>query len=110
MTLKRNILRMLFLLLTVPALHAGSSLLPPDSQIIQSAYAQDWKKEFAEICGKTDDAMSLSQEELKQLIEQCDKLKPIIEKQEETERKVYLKRLRLCRELFAYVLESNKDK
>jgi hypothetical protein len=52
--------------------------------------------------------MSLSKEELKQLIERCDRLRQTVENQEETEKKVYLKRLRLCRELFAYVLESKE--
>ncbi len=75
------------------------------------AYAQeDWKKEFEDICGKTQDAMSFSPAELRQLVERCDKLKPIIEKLEPSERKVYLRRLEMCRELFAFTLESKEKK
>ncbi len=75
------------------------------------AYAQeDWKKEFEDICGKTQDAMSFSPSELRQLVERCDKLKPIIEKLEPSERKVYLRRLEMCRELFAFTLESKEKK
>lgn len=70
----------------------------------------DWKAEFADICSKTDQAMTLSQEEIIVLIERCDRLKPRIEQLEETEKKVYLRRLQLCRNLFAYVLESLKNK
>lgn len=71
------------------------------------AYAQeDWKAEFDDICAKTDDSLSLSKDEVKSLIERCDALKPRIEKLEETARKVYLKRLQTCRDLFAFVLES----
>jgi len=70
-------------------------------------YAQDdWKAEFADICSKTDDPMALSKENIKTLIERCDKLKPRIEKLDESTAKVYLKRLQMCKDLFAFVLES----
>jgi len=75
-----------------------------------AAYAEDdWKAEFAEVCGWTTDSMSLSKDELKALIERCDRLKPRIEKQDESTAKVYLKRLQMCRDLFAYVLESKSQ-
>jgi hypothetical protein len=105
--MKKMIIRILLLMLPALFLNAGSVLLP-DSLVLQTVYAQDWKNEFVDICGKTDNAMSLSKEELKQLIERCDRLRLTVENQEETEKKVYLKRLRLCRELFAYVLESKE--
>ena len=73
---------------------------------VRAALAEEsWKAEFDEVCGKTDDSMSLSKDELKALVARCDKLKPLIEAQEETTRKVYLKRLQMCRDLLAYVLE-----
>lgn len=76
-----------------------------------AAWAQeDWKKEFEEICSKTQDAMVFPPEELKRLIQRCDSLKPRIEGLEETQRKVFLKRLQLCRDLFRYVLESKEGK
>jgi hypothetical protein len=105
--MKKMIIRILLLMLPALFLNAGSVLLP-DSLVLQTVYAQDWKNEFVDICGKTDNAMSLSKEELKRLIERCDRLRLTVENQEETEKKVYLKRLRLCRELFAYVLESKE--
>jgi hypothetical protein len=55
-------------------------------------------------------AMTLSVEELKGLIARCDKLKPQIEKEEESTQKVYLRRLHMCRELFQYVLDSKEPK
>jgi hypothetical protein len=71
------------------------------------AHAQeDWKAEFDDICAKTADSLSLSKAELKGLIERCDKLKPRIEKLDESTAKVYLKRLQMCKDLYAYVLES----
>jgi hypothetical protein len=70
----------------------------------------DWKAEFDDICSKTDQAMSLSKEEISALIQRCDKLKPSIEQLEETQKKVYLRRLQLCRNLFAFTLESLNNK
>jgi hypothetical protein len=75
----------------------------------QPAWAQDeWKKEFEEICSRTDDAMSFSKEELRGLIARCDKVKSIVETLDPSTRKVYLRRLQLCRDLYAFVLESKE--
>jgi hypothetical protein len=71
-----------------------------------AAAAQDWKKEFEDICGKTQDAMALPLEELKTLVSRCDKLKPQLEKLDESQRKVYSRRLQVCRDLYQFVIES----
>jgi broad-specificity NMP kinase len=68
----------------------------------------DWKHEFDDVCAKTQDAMMFSPDELRSLVARCDKLKSIIEKLDETQRKVYLRRLQLCRDLFSFVLESKE--
>jgi hypothetical protein len=52
--------------------------------------------------------MTLSPEELKGLIARCDRLKPRIEAEGESARKVFLRRLHMCRELYKYVLESKE--
>ena len=65
-----------------------------------------WKAEFEDVCGKTQDAMSFPVAEVEKLVERCDRLKPQIEALEASPRKVYLKRLQLCRDLYAYLLES----
>jgi hypothetical protein len=76
-----------------------------------AVYAQDdWKTEFEAVCSKTQDPAALSPDELKNLVDRCDKLRPRIEKLDETQRKVYLKRLQMCRDLFAFVLESKETK
>jgi hypothetical protein len=75
------------------------------------AYSQeDWRKEFDEICSKTENAMAFSVEEVRSLIDRCDALKPRIEKLEEPQRKVTLKRLQMCRVLYAFVLEMKEKK
>lgn len=87
----------------------------PQSSAAPANPAQEtWRKEFDDVCGKTQDAMSFTPEELTDLIRRCDGLRPQIEKTEklnETGKKVYLGRLRMCRGLYAYVLdEKRKEK
>lgn len=67
-----------------------------------------WKAEFDAVCGQTDNAASMSVAELKQVLARCDALKPQIDALEATPRKVYLKRLQMCRNLFTYLLEGKE--
>jgi hypothetical protein len=71
--------------------------------------AELWRAEFDEACAKTTDVMALSGDELKALIERCERLQKIIEEQDETVRKVFLKRLQLCKSLYVYVLEAKNN-
>jgi len=68
---------------------------------------EDWKSEFDNICSKTTDSLPRTKADIKVLIERCDKLGPRIEKLDETTAKVYLKRLRMCRDLYGFLLESS---
>jgi hypothetical protein len=77
----------------------------------RTAHAQEtWRKEFEDICSKTQDAMGFSAEELKSLVLRCDALRPLIEKLDEPQRKVTLRRLQMCRDLYAFVLETKEAK
>jgi hypothetical protein len=67
-----------------------------------------WKAEFDALCSKTGDAMNLSDEELRTLIERCDKLRPEMEKLDESAQRFYLRRLQKCRDLFQFVIDSKK--
>ena len=75
-----------------------------------AAAQDDWKTEFEDICSKTQDSMSFTPEELKSLVDRCDALKPRIEKLDETQKKVYLKRLQMCRDLLVFVMQSKPEK
>ena len=76
-----------------------------------SAEAEEaWKTEFNRVCGQTDNAADMSVDALKKAILECDALKPRIEALEATPRKVYLKRLQMCRNLFVYLLEGKENK
>jgi uncharacterized membrane protein len=70
---------------------------------------ESWRANFEQTCAKTSDAMTLSLAELNALLERCSSLQKIIETQEESVRKVYLKRLQLCRNLYAYMVEYRQN-
>ncbi len=81
---------------------------------LSNAYAQvDWKEEYATVCAKTQNAMTLSSEELKNYIDRCDKLQDRINElglQGATARKVYAKRLKMCRDLYDFALKYKDQK
>ncbi len=77
---------------------------------VEQGQAQEvWQKDFDDVCSKTQDAMLFSIEELTALVQKCDTLMPQIEKLDETRKKVFSGRLKMCRGLYAYVLESKKN-
>jgi hypothetical protein len=78
---------------------------PPKAPV---AAPQDWKKEFEDVCAKTQDAMPLSLDELRSLVARCDRLKPRIEGLDESQRKVYGRRLQVCRDLYQFVVETRE--
>lgn len=82
----------------------------PQSSAAQAERAKEtWRKEFDDVCSKTQDAMTFSQGELTDLIRRCDALLPQIEKLDESQKKVYVERLRKCRGLYAYVLDAKRN-
>lgn len=66
------------------------------------------KKLVDEVCAKTQDAMSLSGEELRELVARCDRLTPVVAAQPEPHRKVLGLRLRRCRDLYRFVLDTRE--
>lgn len=89
------------------------ALLVWPGALVTAASATDategWQKEFEEVCSQTQDAAQFNARELKALVQRCDALAPQIEKLDDTHRKVYGTRLRQCRGVFTYVLESKGD-
>lgn len=76
---------------------------------LSHAADEGWRDSFDEVCTQSNEAMALSVPELKLLIEKCDRLRKVIETQEETVRKVFLKRLELCKNLYVFVLETKMN-
>lgn len=69
------------------------------------AAQDDWHDSFDIICARTADAGELSSKELKKLISDSDKLLKIIESSDDLDKKVYLTRLKKCKNLFVFMIE-----
>lgn len=67
-----------------------------------------WRVEFDETCANTAAAMDFSIQELQILVTRCEKLQKTIEQLDETTRKVFLKRVLMCKNLYQFVLDSKK--
>ena len=96
------------ILVSYEVLFMGMPIVQKESFAAEDAQ-EDWRREFDHLCSKTQDAMELSLGELRHLIARCDALKPRIEKLDEPQRKVTLKRLQMCRDFYAYVLEAKEN-
>jgi hypothetical protein len=66
-----------------------------------------WRVEFDEACAGTANVMALPQTDLQALIAKCERLQKTIEQLDESTRKVFLKRLHMCKKLYQYVLDAN---
>ena len=91
----------------LPGVRAIGQSAPSTSQ--PASAREPWQIEFESVCSTTQKALSFSQEELAALIRRCDLLLPQMEKLEGTQKKVYMGRLRGCRGVYDYVLESKKN-
>jgi hypothetical protein len=77
----------------------------------QQVHAEEgWEAEFRAVCGRTDDAMTFSASELRGLIDRCDLLNARIGQLSEPQRKVFAKRLQMCRDLYVFTLEAKEKK
>jgi hypothetical protein len=72
------------------------------------AGTEEWKAEFEAVCSKTDSLMDMSEDELSALLERCDKLMIGMEGENETVRKVNGRRLKNCRDLIRFMLDSKQ--
>jgi hypothetical protein len=87
------------------------SLAPLLAAIAGAGHGQEGlEREFAEVCAKTDDAMKLAGDELRSLVNRCDEMKSRAEGLPEPGRKVFLRRLQMCRDLYAFTLQSRQSK
>jgi hypothetical protein len=66
--------------------------------------ADTWKEDFERLCGYTEEATNLSSDQIKELIYESDNLLKRIQKVDLPEKKVYIFRLKKCRNFFEYIL------
>ena len=71
-----------------------------------SAAAEEWVADFDKICALTNTADDLSVTELQKLITDCESLEKTISGSDSPRKKVYLFRLKKCRNFFAFLLET----
>jgi len=67
------------------------------------AAGDDWRNDFDRICANTANAGKLSGTELGKLIDDSDKLLKVIEASNEHDKKVYLIRLKKCRNFLEFM-------
>lgn len=107
----KNCLRFISICFLLLGLAFGNSFIMNSGSI----HAQeDWKQEYADVCAKTQNAMRLSPEELRNYIDRCDTLLQHINElegpQAATEKKVYTKRVNMCRDLYDFALQYKENK
>jgi hypothetical protein len=77
---------------------------------VSPAHAVDsWKPAFEEICSKVQATDNLSAAELAALIDKADKLMPVIQASDSPSKKVYMLRLKKCRSLFEFIVDTKKN-
>ena len=67
-----------------------------------------WRSELEELCAGTNNAMTFTREELERLISRCERLKQRIDGLDESARKVYGRRLQMCRDFYRFMLEGKR--
>jgi len=76
--------------------------------LVQGAGLAEVKRDFEEVCSNSTNGEHLGKEELQKLIIRCDKLKPRIEGLDDTDRRFYLRRLKSCRDLYQFMIDTTE--
>ncbi len=98
--MKKTIMSAFFVvLLSGPALAAGA--MPGSGSSAQN----EWIREFNDVCQATTASMALSKSQLKTRIGLADALKTQLGCLEDSARKVYTTRLRMCHDMYGFALK-----
>jgi hypothetical protein len=74
------------------------------------AAAEAWIEDFDKICAEAEVADSLPTETLAELALKSDRLLAVIEASNDPRKKIYIFRLKKCRNLFAYIIDLREAK
>lgn len=85
-----------------PHSEVSTSRLPANSEDITW---RDIKAEFDRICGQVQLAPTLTDQQLQVLIKNCKKLRQALERSENPQAKILLRRTQMCEDFFEYSLE-----
>jgi hypothetical protein len=105
--------KVLLLIITVAVAYGISLADKREAQFPGFGYAEEqeaWRKDFDFVCSQTQDAMLMKVEELKSLIERCDRVQAQIAKLDESQKKVYTRRLKMCKDLYVFMLDTAEKK
>lgn len=69
---------------------------------------QGWREEYEYLCSRTQEAARMGGDELKSMAERCDRLMPEVEKLEGPERKPLVRRLKMSRDFYRFMLEQKQ--
>ena len=76
---------------------------------VQAGQEADWKEEYGAVCSETQSAVSFSVEKLQEYIGRCEKLQGRLDELNgsngSTAKKVYSRRLKMCRDVYEYTLQ-----
>jgi hypothetical protein len=76
---------------------------------VQAGQEPNWKEEYGAVCSETQGAVSLSVGELQEYIFRCEKVQERLDELNGsnggTEKKVYARRLKMCRDVYEYTLQ-----
>lgn len=89
---------------------ASPALATQNNMIDLNAGDRTWREEFDAICGGVETATQLSIEDLERILFRCRVLEPRIETLPGTLRKVFGRRLGMCRDLYRFVLDSRSNR
>jgi len=73
------------------------------------ANEKSWMDEYNIICGDTQEAVQLPGEEIKTLIDKCDKLLNKIKAADNPRKKIFIFRIEKCRNFYQFIANSKKD-
>lgn len=69
---------------------------------------ESWKKEYNRICGKSHEAIALSEEDLVNRMKQCNDMLSTIERSDNPRKKIFIFRFEKCRNFYQYLIDSKK--
>ena len=68
----------------------------------------DWKQDFERICIQVESAGERSSDQLRQLIDDSERLLERLAEVDEPQVKIYVQRLQRCRDFFAFMLQARE--
>lgn len=75
--------------------------------LTRASFAEEepWKNEFNTLCGDTQKAVNLGQDDLKMLITRCEKLYSDLEASEAPQKKAFIYRIEKCKNFYQFLIE-----